>query len=103
MKKSEIATAIIDTILEDNILNRESLSKRIEPILAIWIRESKIVKVPLSEQKTLDKMKALKTAVDRQNYEKQFGLDELRRLKTPEEMATFFNNSDENLISKGFK
>ncbi|MCJ8345433.1 hypothetical protein MJH12_07830, partial [bacterium] len=38
----------------------------------------------------LEKMQKLKTAVDRENEKRQFLINELRRLKTPEEMTKFF-------------
>jgi len=103
MKKDEICKAIVDTILSDNILNREELTARIKPIIGIWIRESRVVSVPKDRIKAHEKLNKMNKAIEYSKAESMFLRDELKRTKTESEIQKLYTDLDNHLVIHGFK
>ena len=94
---NEIADRIIDVVLEQRIINREELTKRIRPILSIWFKKCNIPKTREGFEATIIKLtkehelriNAYKQKLRRENIKQNgyrdklidnIGIDEVRKL-----------------------
>lgn len=88
----DISDMVIDVILSENILDKETLGKRIKPILKVWMKKCKSPKTQIAFESQLNniikKNKESRISIrnryikiiDKSNFERNFYRNELQTL-----------------------
>lgn len=96
----EIANRIIDAILEERHINRESLSLRIRPILKIWLKQTDAA-ITSNRKKHASKDK-LQWTIEKRGMEIEFWLNEIRRLTNEDQMKEYYAKINKERILQGY-
>lgn len=91
IKVSEVVNRIIDVVLEENIISKESLQKRIHPILSIWVRKRNLTKKSSNPKNINNQIRAL----EMQRVETQFWKHKCKDIVNDSEMNEFYSELDE--------
>ena len=93
----EIAERIINVVLNERYINKESLTKIIKPILKIWLKKAdsfKSQKAPKSK---------LQSTIESRNIQQKYWLGKVRELLSEDDMKVYYNELDELLFKEGYK
>lgn len=90
---NDIAEKVVDAILEEKILSKESLIQRIRPILKIWIKCANEPKI--TSNKVLPKH--IKT-IENRRITAEFWRDKYKMLVSKEELHKSYDEINEILI-----
>lgn len=94
LKLDEIANRITDAVLEERFINKESLLKRIRPILKIWLKRADGVKNCKTKPATVHK---LQWTVQAKRIEARYWLEVLRKEIGEDAMKPYYDKQTDYL------
>jgi len=94
---NDIAEKIINAILQEPHINRESLQLRIRPILKIWLKKTDEFRTP-----KVPKTK-LQFTIENREIQLRYWLNITRKIAGLENMQPYYDELDKELKEKGYK
>lgn len=93
----EIADRIIDAVLNERHINRESLRKIIRPILKIWLKKTdgfRRQKAPKSK---------LQFTIENREIQQKYWMNKLKDMVGKDNMQSYYDELDSILVAEGYK
>lgn len=97
---NQLSKSIVGIVLEENIMDKTKLELRVRSFLSAFIQ--KFDKPKLTKTVTDKERERLFNAEKRQEFEKKYWLNELRKVLSEDEMKEKYINLDKELIENNF-